>query len=110
MTDTAKPTPGPWYYVPYPAGIGGFVNAGDPSGPAICDLSKYEHPETNGRFIAEAGTVFHETGLTPRQLLEQRDELREALNDVIAMAKAGRVVHVMNRAKAALAKCGKVGG
>jgi len=28
---------------------------------------------------AEAGTVYHETKLTPRQLLEQRDELLKAL-------------------------------
>jgi hypothetical protein len=31
------------------------------------------------RLIAEAGTVHHETGLTPRQLLEQRDALVAAL-------------------------------
>lgn len=31
------------------------------------------------RLIAEAGTVHHETGLTPRQLVEQRDALAEAL-------------------------------
>jgi hypothetical protein len=55
----------------------------------------------------EAEDVWQSTGFTPRQLLEQRDELRDALNDVIAMAEVGRVVHVMNRAKAALAKCRK---
>ena len=63
----------------------------------------YEH------LPSEARHVFYDTKLTPRQLMEQRDELRDALNDVIAMAEAGRMVHVMNRAKAALAKCGKVG-
>lgn len=31
--------------------------------------------EANAHFIAEAFTVAHETGLTPRQLAEQRDEL-----------------------------------
>ena len=129
MTDTAKPTPGPWYYVPYPAGIGGFVNAGDPSGPAICDVSPYEQPEINGRFIAEAGSVFHETNLTPRQLLEQRDELANALNEIanskfcnydetshgnyagqygIGVTDGHRFC--ANIAIAALAKCGKVGG
>lgn len=29
--------------------------------------------------FAEAGNVFHETGLTPRQLVEQRDALAAAL-------------------------------
>jgi len=33
--------------------------------------------------FAEAGNVFHETGLTPRQLVEQRDALAEALKSVI---------------------------
>lgn len=36
--------------------------------------------DANTRLIAEAGTVLHETGLTPRQLAEQRAELLEALN------------------------------
>lgn len=31
------------------------------------------------RLIAEAGTVHHETGMTPRQLVEQRDALAAAL-------------------------------
>jgi hypothetical protein len=140
MTDTAKPTPGPWYYVPYPSGIGGFVNAGDPSGPAICDLSKHEQPETNGRFIAEAGTVFHETGLTPRQLAElyasseqtrtavvkrmselaeQRDDLEAALFHLYDYAlDRGHdddfplqiSILIRQSYEAALAKCGKVGG
>ncbi|WP_212646416.1 hypothetical protein [Delftia sp. PE138] len=34
--------------------------------------------------FAEAGNVFHETGLTPRQLVEQRDALAKALEDVAA--------------------------
>jgi hypothetical protein len=35
--------------------------------------------EANARLIAEAGTVATETGLTPRQLADQRAELLEAL-------------------------------
>lgn len=31
--------------------------------------------ETNAKLIAEAGTVTNECGLTPRQLLDQRNEL-----------------------------------
>lgn len=89
MTDTAKPTPGPWYFCPYPAGNGGFVYAGGPGGPSICDMSQYELPEQNGEFIAEAGTVYHETNLTPRQLVERvreleavRDDLRRTLTGI----------------------------
>jgi hypothetical protein len=37
------------------------------------------------KFIREASRVHHETGLTPRQLVEQRDALAEALE---AMHKA----------------------
>lgn len=33
----------------------------------------------NAALIAEAGTVHHETGLTPRQLVEQRNALSAAL-------------------------------
>ena len=33
----------------------------------------------NAALIAEAGTVHHETGLTPRQLVKQRDALAAAL-------------------------------
>lgn len=40
--------------------------------------------EANARLIAEAGTVAHETGLTPRQLAEQRKELLEAATTLIA--------------------------
>jgi len=34
--------------------------------------------KANAKLIAEAGTVTNECGLTPRQLLEQRNELLEA--------------------------------
>jgi hypothetical protein len=49
---------------------------------SICDCSysgDVETDEANASLIAEAGTVFHETGLTPQQLREQRDELLAAL-------------------------------
>lgn len=35
--------------------------------------------KANASLIAEAGTVLHETGLTPRQLAEERARLLEAL-------------------------------
>jgi hypothetical protein len=33
----------------------------------------------NVSLVMEAGTVYHETGLTPREILAQRDELRNLL-------------------------------
>ena len=35
--------------------------------------------ELDADLIAESGTIHHETGLTPRKLLEQRDDLQAAL-------------------------------
>jgi hypothetical protein len=40
------------------------------------------------RKIAEAGTVATETGLTPRQLAEQRAELANALRDAFLLLNA----------------------
>lgn len=95
MTDIAKPTPGPWYFCPCPSGKGGFVYAGGPGGPSICDMSQYELPEQNGEFIAEAGTVYHETGLTPRQLLER---VRKLESDIADMVQWGQPIIDMIRA------------
>lgn len=39
------------------------------------------------RLIAEAGTVHHETGLTPRQLVEQRDALAGAIEALLTDVK-----------------------
>ena len=39
-----------------------------------------------------------------RRLHKVNQELLEALDDTIGMAKAGRMVHVENRARAAIAK------
>ena len=37
---------------------------------------------TDSQLITEAGTVHHETGLSPRQLLEQRNALWDALENI----------------------------
>jgi len=76
--------------------------------------SKVNSPNTN--LICEAGTVFHETGLTPRQLAEQRAELLEALRDLLPLASCApntdeeRAEQEFNnrvrRAGAAIAKAG----
>lgn len=48
----------------------------------------HDASRANAAFIAEAGTVANETGLTPRELMEQRDkavtllrELRDAVSE-----------------------------
>ena len=78
MTDTAKPTPGPWTAGAKQADESVNVNSG------ILHIARVHqgaiaNSVANAALIAEAGTVYHETSLTPRQLLEQRDELVTAL-------------------------------
>lgn len=41
-----------------------------------------EECKANAQLIAEAGTVANECGKTPRELLEERNELLEALEEV----------------------------
>lgn len=43
--------------------------------------------EADANLIAEAGTVANETGLTPRELLKQRDELLEALEGMLELER-----------------------
>ena len=56
---------------------------------SICDTDSEN--ESDAELIAEAGTVFHESGLTPRELLTQRNELRkvcaEMLNEIYSAPK-----------------------
>ena len=77
MTGQCKPSEGPWT-------VGKFQDTGLNNQisvhPAICTVyGAREEAEANAHLIAEAGTVYHETKLTPRQLLAQRDELLKAL-------------------------------
>jgi hypothetical protein len=50
---------------------------------ADCNEGPPDERAANARLIAEAGTVTTETGLTPRQLAEQRAELLAALESVL---------------------------
>jgi len=132
MTSAAKHkfTAGPWEYVPGTEHHGPYVTG--PWGGDICDCYTMSNPmaasvrnggtsfpinhqgeraEANARLIAEAGTVAHETGLTPRQLAEQRDELVKALQWALAeldkrtsYAHPGQFLACDTRARAALAK------
>ena len=81
-------TPGAWYV--------------EPSNPLIVSNDDYQiarlivkpvqgEAEENASLIAEAGTVANETGLTPRQLADQRAELLAALQKIIAADDAQRL-------------------
>ena len=70
MTERSKPTRGPWTIFDNPSGNYGLeiralvkVKARK----VVCRLGGPDR-EANARLIAEAGTVYHETGLTPQQL------------------------------------------
>lgn len=86
MSEAIKPTPGPWTV----SGLGGpweqSLKIRAPSWGLVAQIGvnpgmpHWDLPQrANAALIAEAGNVFHETGLTPRQLVEQRDALAEAL-------------------------------
>lgn len=87
MSEAIKPTPGPWTVVENSWEVS-TVSAGSVE-VARCyvDCNVTEDTQTedeaimnaNARLIAEAGTVHHETGLTPSQLVERVKELEEAL-------------------------------
>lgn len=67
-----------------------------------------QEAEANARLIAEAGTVLHETGLTPRELAEQRAELLQALEAIVApaafaMDSSDRLEAIRDIARAAIA-------
>jgi hypothetical protein len=79
-----KPTPGPWIthregfstiYIQSSIG-GGWVQEIAACGPTNDGSAQQE---ANARLIAEAGTVFHNTGLSPVQLVEMVQELKAAL-------------------------------
>ena len=86
-----KHTPGPWF------AVGAQVEIEDDSVPDICtcdpQVMRQSHLDWHPRTV-EANA----------RLIAAAPELLEALDDIIGMARAGRMVHVINRAKAAIAK------
>ena len=130
-TQNAAHTPGPWeaiggniYRV---ANIGFDLPVAMVGVPKKGGAAEVEELAANARLIAEAGTIATETGLTPRQLAEQRAELLEALRDLLKAApnetdmqrllqfsglddvhelriKAQNFGHLSERARAAIAK------
>ncbi len=102
-----KPTPGPWE----------LWGDADPSqvisSPAgFVAQTLGSNDEANARLIAEAGTVFHETQCTPRQLVVRVKELEGALRcymDAIHYAQDKKALMAAikdadDKARAALSK------
>ncbi len=86
MSEAIKPTPGHWILDDAdPDDAYRYVVHGDgDTFGCICRISTNgnANPEDDARLIAEAGTVHYETGLTPRQLVEQARKLEEALRNL----------------------------
>lgn len=94
MSDASKPTPGPWIHGNWLKAVEGGIDEagwcevwmieadGVKSLPFVA--CKHQDMQANAALIAEAGTVHHETGLTPRHLVEQRDALAKVVADVVA--------------------------
>ncbi len=94
MTENSKHTPGPWRRVhrhpdeTHSASIAYIEGVGRRSPLEICTVygcDRDAENSANADLIAEAGTVLHETGLTPRQLAEQRAALLAALRPFAAL-------------------------
>ncbi|TXH55114.1 MAG: hypothetical protein E6Q97_09435 [Desulfurellales bacterium] len=89
--ETSKPTPGPWFVDG--SGASAIVRGGDMTIVAVRHrLDKHTH-EANARLIAEAGTVNHETGKTPRQLADELAE-ESAIREHMAGLLAGAIVAI----------------
>lgn len=82
---TTQHTPGPWEYNSADLGMVRVFRGMPGTGlsQAIADIEICPEKEANARLIAEAGTVATECGLSPRELLAQRDELLEALESTV---------------------------
>ena len=99
MSEAIKPTPGPWIVSTYADGFevdgpGGICIAQAQQLKPIRKKEDHDQRKANARLIAEAGTVAHETGLTPRQLVDRVKELEELLNGVLLMGRgtSGRII------------------
>ena len=93
MSEAIKPTPGPWK-----VSFTRFSHIESSHGAvvAICQkLNSLVTLQDNARLIAEAGTVHHETGLTPRQLVERVKEMEEVARALVAYDEAEHEDHVL---------------
>lgn len=85
-----KPTPGPWYYNSLDEWDHSVVTSHGETDDgstrlwtvASANINRDEK-EDNARLIAEAGTVHHECGLSPRELLAAVRDLQTAISDYL---------------------------
>lgn len=119
MSEAMKPTPGPWIaddnesYSPWRIWSRMTPTGHGEPGRLIAEVIGADaQADDDARLIAEAGTVFHETQLSPRQLVEQRDELASCLGTmqlhVVELCTAFRIPFpqaTLDRASAAIPKC-----
>lgn len=92
MTDTAKPTPGP-YSVHHTTGYGLTLRSDSkkcrfvrtPSGSIAHCTIPAEEAQANMELVYEAFETHHETNLTPRQLLERVRELEAEKQDMLSV-------------------------
>ena len=75
----AKPSSGPWINKEYNEESLVLCDLDEENYEVVCSGMIGTTGVANAALIAEAGTVYHETQLTPRQLLAQRDALLEVL-------------------------------
>lgn len=126
MTEKLKPTPGPWAFGADPCAdnataiaickenidahtkpsSGHFFVVFTPDGRRTAMVGHGPDGAANAQFIAEAGTVHSECGLSPRELLEGYRELRKALAWMTQRADEGGYPdgRCLQEARAALAK------
>ncbi|MFG5780241.1 hypothetical protein ACFIQF_24590 [Comamonas sp. J-3] len=110
MSEKLKPTPGPWQFGEfelYP-GAGLRFNISQAEGaeytPHYSDVAntipgeKRSIQEANARLIAEAGTVHHESGLSPRELLERGKAMESALQHCEQMLMSYEINRVNHEA------------
>ena len=98
MSEASKPTPGPWTV----SGLGGPLEQSlkirAPSWGMVAhvgvnpSMPHWDLPQrANAALIAEAGTVHHETGLTPRQMADRMKAVESAMRDAREMIEADHV-------------------
>ena len=86
MTDKLNVTPGPWICQRQEEDDGSIYYA--IHGKEYDFICNIEEKNGNAQIIVEAGNVYHETNLRPRQLLEQLKEVREQRDILYEALKA----------------------
>lgn len=99
MSEASKPTPGKWkrelVLVDGEMHHGVVTDARSDhevvamTGAALFGGEHQEEAIATADLVVEAGNVYNETGLTPRQLVEQRDALAKALEDLLHNSSSG---------------------